>query len=351
MKYRSYKRRPSKKHVLLLIASIIALALVVTAAGVVYVRNQYMNNLQPVSGSLQTKYFTVEQGSAAKEIARNLEADGLIKDASAFEWYLRTNNLRDKLQAGTYVLSPSMTSQQIANKMVEGDVAKNLLTILPGKRLDQVKRAFVAAGYNQQEIDSAFNPTQYKGHPALVSLTEGSSLEGYLYPDSFERTSATPASAIIRASLDEMAEKLTPDLQAGLAAQRLDLRQALILSSIVLQESGNPNDQPTVAQVFMKRFRSGILLQSDPTAVYASVLAGVEPDLSIDSPYNTYVSKGLPPGPIGNVTESALSAVANPSNTDFLYFVAGDDGTTHFSKTLAEHEQNIQKYCTTLCGR
>jgi UPF0755 protein len=301
--------------------------------------------------SLQNQYFTVESGATAKEIASSLHNSGLIKSVNAFEWYVRSNGFRDKLQAGTYVLSPSLTVQQIVNKMVEGNVAKNLFTILPGKRLDQVKKSFISAGYSQSEVDNAFNPANYKKHPALVSLPAGASLEGYLYPDSFEKTSTTSAKTIVEASLDEMAKKLTPDIQAKLAAHGLSVSQGIILTSIILQESGNPNDQPVIAQVFLKRLKSDMLLQSDPTAVYASVLAGVEPDLSIDSLYNTYVTKGLPPGPIGNVTESALSALANPASTDYLYFVAGDDGTTHFAKTLAEHQQNVDKYCTKLCGR
>ncbi len=349
MKYQV--KRPNRKNFVRGLSIFLVVALLIFAGSAIYLRNQYQNNLKPVSTSLKTQYFTVEQGESAQQIAQNLKAEGLIKNTGAFEWYLRSSDLRDKLQAGTYVLSPSMSSQQIVEKMVKGDVAKNLLTILPGKRLDEIKQAFKKSGYQDQEIEQAFDPKQYSGHPALVSLPVGASLEGYLYPDSFEKTATTPASVIVKASLDEMAEKLTPDLQAGFARQGLSVRQALILASITLQESGNVNDQPGIAQVFLKRLKLDMMLGSDVTAFYASALAGQEPTVFIDSPYNTRIYKGLPPGPIGNVTQSALEAVASPSSGDYLYFVAGDDGTTHYAKTFEEHEQNIEKYCTTLCGR
>lgn len=349
MSYR-FAKKPKRRQLLFYGAIAVAILLLVGVGTAVYIRQQYQNNLQPASSSLKTQYFTVENGQTAKQIATNLEQAGLIRSASAFEWYVRSNEYRDKLQAGTYILSPSLTTQQIVEKMVKGDISKNLLTILPGKTLKQIKKTFSDAGYSQNEIEEAFDPATHASHPALVSLPKGASLEGYLYPDSFEKTDQTPASSIVRASLNEMAERLTPDLQASIAKQGLSVRQAIILASIILQESGNPNDQKTISQVFLKRLAENIALQSDPTAVYASSLAGVEPDLSIDSPYNTYAVKGLPPGPIGNVTGLALEAVASPTNTDYLFFVAGDDGTTHFSRTLAEHEQNIDKYCTTLCG-
>jgi UPF0755 protein len=125
----------------------------------------------------------------------------------------------------------------------------------------------------------------------------------------------------------------------------------VILASIVNQESGDPNAQPTIAQVFLLRLKQGMLLQSNVTANYAADLAGVARNVAINSPYNTYLHQGLPPGPIGNVTASALKAVAHPSNTTYLFFIAGDNGAIHFSSTEAEHEQAIKQYCHNLCAQ
>jgi UPF0755 protein len=170
-----------------------------------------------------------------------------------------------------------------------------------------------------------------------------------LYPDSFQKQANTPAATIVRESLDEMQSHLTNDVIAGFTAQGLTPYQGVVLASIVLGESGDAEIQPTVAQVFLLRIKQGMMLQSDVTPNYAADIANKPRSLSIESPYNTYLHTGLPPGPISNVTSSALKAVAHPSNTDYLYFVAGDDNKVHFSRTVAEHESLVKQYCSKKC--
>jgi UPF0755 protein len=123
------------------------------------------------------------------------------------------------------------------------------------------------------------------------------------------------------------------------------------LASIITQEVNKPAEQAQAAQVFLTRIKMGVMLGSDPTAKYGSIIAGRSPSLTYDSPYNTALHTGLPPGPISTVTLSALNATTHPAATDWLYFVAGDDGTTYFSKTLDEHQALTDKYCHKLCGR
>jgi UPF0755 protein len=147
-----------------------------------------------------------------------------------------------------------------------------------------------------------------------------------------------------------MQTHLTQDVLSGFKAQNLTTYQGITLASIVYAESGNPKSEPTVAQVFLLRLKQGMALGSDVTAFYAASLAGQDKTLGVDSPYNTRLHSGLPPGPIGSFTDIALKAVAHPSNTDYLYFVAGDDGTIHFSHTEQEHEAAIKKYCTKECS-
>ncbi len=148
-----------------------------------------------------------------------------------------------------------------------------------------------------------------------------------------------------------MHHRLTPELREAFSRQGLTVHQAVTLGSIIEQEVSNEPDRAQVAQVFLKRYKSDISLGSDPTAFYGAIKDGKEPSVGYDSPYNTRIYKGLPPGPIGNVSESSLNAVANPAGTDWLYFVAGDDGKTHFSKTLEEHEELTRRYCTKLCNQ
>jgi UPF0755 protein len=311
----------------------------------------YTRNLAAVnSSSAQTEYFTVVRGSTVHEIGVDLKKAGLIRSEPAFETYIRGRGLFDKLQAGTYALSKTMSAPQIVDKIVNGDVSKNLVTIPSGKTLKQIKKVFEQAGYADKDLEAAFIPGSYAGHPLLASLPAGISLEGLLYPDSFQKESDTPPQNIVVESLTELQSKLTPDILKGFTAHGLTAYQGITLASIVYAESGSAASEPTVAQVFLSRLKQGMPLGSDVTAFYAADLAGAGKTLGVDSPYNTRLHTGLPPGPIGNFTDIALKAVAHPSNTDFLYFVAGDDGTIHFSHTEAEHEQAIAQYCHKQCS-
>jgi UPF0755 protein len=149
----------------------------------------------------------------------------------------------------------------------------------------------------------------------------------------------------------EASDNYTPDLQAAIAAHGLNPYQGLTLASVVEQEVSKPSDQPQVAQVFLTRLQEGMKLGSDVTARYGAISAGLSPSLTYDSSYNTLLHSGLPPTPISSVSSSSLNAVAHPANTAWLYFVTGDDGTTYFSTTFAQHQAYTDKYCHKLCGR
>lgn len=310
----------------------------------------YDRNLAPVSSSQKITYFPIASGSSLQEIAEDLQNDHLIRNSTAFETYVRGRQLYSKMQAGVYALTPSMSVAQIVDKIVNGEVSKNLITILPGKTIADIRQTFKQAGYDSDEISVALNASNYTGEPMLDSLPPGESLEGFLYPDSWQKEASTPAQTIIRESLEEMRQHLTPDIVSGFRAQGLSIYQGVTLASIVYQESGNPSDEPTIAQVFLSRINQGMPLQSNVTADYASDLAGVPRSITINSPYNTYLHKGLPPGPISNMTDAALKAVAHPSKTDYLYFVNGEDCQIHYARTGAQHEANIQKYGNQTCS-
>ena len=315
------------------------------------VRQVYFEKLEPVaSTSQETKLITIEQGASVDEIARQLEEAGLIQSAWAFKLYVGSKEVRADLQAGTYSLDASQSVPEIVAQLTRGKVATDLVTILPGQRLDQIRSTLINDGFNAADVDAALDPSAHEDSPVLVDKPKGNNLEGYLYPDSFQKISGTSASTIIRSSLTEMGKYLTPDLRSDFAKQGLSVYQAIILASIVEQEASNQSDREQVAQVYQKRLKIGMKLQADPTAFYGARLDDAPRSLSYDSPYNTYLYGGLPPGPISNVSASSLMAVARPANTEWLYFVAGDDGNTHFSKTLAEHEAAIEQYCTGTCG-
>jgi UPF0755 protein len=147
-----------------------------------------------------------------------------------------------------------------------------------------------------------------------------------------------------------MEKQLTPDLRTAFANEGLSTYQGIILASMVEQEANKTADRQQVAQVFLSRLKQNMTLGSDVTAFYGAILAGQAKSTKYDSPYNTLIYKGLPPTPISNVSAVSLQAAAHPASTDWLYFVAGDDGTIYFSKTYEEHQQLIDQYCHKLCG-
>lgn len=330
------------------IAMIVLLVLLIGA--VTTLRQVYTSNLKSVSASQRSQLFAVPLGSSAKSIAADLKEAGLIRASWAFEAYIRNHSLREKLQAGTYYLRPSQTVPEIVTVLTHGQVATDLITILPAQRLSQIRESFIKSGFKTEDVEVALDPEMYKDHAALADKPAGASLEGYLYPDSFQKTADTKPATIIRASLDLMQDKLTPEVRAGFVRQGLTVHQGVIIASIVEQEVGKTEDRPTVAQVFLKRFHQNMQLGSDVTAFYGAIIAGQTPSVAYDSPYNTRLHDGLPPGPISNVSNSSLKAVATPANTDYLYFVAGDDGVTYFSNTLQEHEALTRAHCKKLCS-
>lgn len=333
-----------------IIGGLIAGLVVVLLLAAVLVRTMYDQALQPVSDSQNLVLIDVPSGSSVEEIANTLQDQGVIRRSWAFEWYVRNSTVKDDLKAGTYALRPSQSVQEIVEVLARGAVATDLVTIVPGARIDQVRAALINSGFNPNEVDAALEPSQYDGHAALVDKPIGASLEGYLYPESFQKTAATSPQTVVKASLDEMAKRLTPEWRQAVAVQGLNPHQAIILASMVEQEVAKASDRPVVAQVFLKRLREGTPLQSDVTVLYGAINDGQTPSLTYDSPYNTFTNNGLPIGPISNVSEEALLAVANPAPTDYLYFVAGDDGKTYFSYTAEEHQQNVEKHCKILCN-
>lgn len=348
MRYRAGQRfrKPWLRRVLIA-AGILLLALVVATLAVWH---YYEQNLRPLNPTGATQEITIESGASPTQIADELHSRGLIRNAWTFEAYVRHEGAAGDLQAGTYSLSPAQSVPAMVSQLTHGKVTTHLVTILPGQRLDQIRRGLINDGFTEGDVDAALQPGNYEGNAALVDKPTGNSLEGYLYPDSFQRTGSTSVATIIQESIAEMQAHLTPDLRAAFAREGLSTYQAIILASVVTQEVNTPSDRAQAAQVFLKRIGLGMPLGSDVTAMYGSRLAGQGTSLSYDSPYNTLIHTGLPPTPISNVDNSSLQAVAHPANTDWLYFVTGDDGVTHFSHTIQEHQALTAQYCHKLCS-
>lgn len=332
---------------LLLVALII-----VVIGGVIVTGRIYNNNLKPAGNSQKAQVFTVKTGSSLKEISDQLQQAHLIRSAWAFQLYVHSKELSNKLQAGTYAFSPDQSVAKIVGILTKGRVSTELVTILPGERIDQVRAAFINYGYKPAEVDQALDPAQYASLPVMAFKPANvTSLEGLLWPDSWYKDATSPPTAIISQSLQEMSQHLTPDVQSGFAGENLTVYQGLILSSILIQEVNKPADQAQAAQVFLSRLKTGTNLGSDVTARYGSIAAGKAPNLNYASAYNTLQHPGLPPTPISTISTSSLYAAMHPANTNWLYFVTGDDGTTYFSTNLQDHQALTQKYCHKLCSQ
>ncbi len=310
----------------------------------------YKQQLQSKDFRGETKIrFSIAKGESVAEISRGLEKKGIIKSGLAMQWYLRFERSASTLQAGRYALSPRLSVPDLVKHLESGKTDLFMITILPGSTISAIKKKLLSYGYSDKEIDAALR-FDYK-HPLLADRPAGQSLEGYIFPETFEMQSTANLESLFMRDFDTLYDRLKTDgLIERFKARGLNLHQALTLASIIQKETSLASDQTQVAQVFYRRLELDMKLETDPTFIYAAEIMGVEPSVRLDSPYNTRLYKGLPPGPIGNMEYTALLAVAEPANTDFLYFVAGDDGTNYFSHTLEEHEAYVQKYCRKLCN-
>lgn len=336
-------RKPSKKKKALSVIVLAFLFLVGFVLGVGY----WLAG--PLDDNASPRSFVVKSGESPSIIGSHLEQQKFIRSQLAFTIYVRATGANSKLRAGTYRLSSNQSMKDIVEHLLKGNDEVYNVTIPPGLTLKQladpaVKNSFAEQGFSDTEIQQAFAATYQS--PLLVGRPDGATLEGYIYPETFQIRNGDSLNVVIEKSLAEMYKKIENDkLLDKFAEKGLSLHQAVILASIVQEETSVPSVQAQVAQVFLKRLGIGMSLGSDVTFVYAANQLGVPAVPGLDSPYNTRIHAGLPPGPIANFNYSALKAVADPASGDFLYFVAGDDGQVHFANTNEEHEANTARYC------
>lgn len=345
-------KKNKKRRIPLRLWLVALLMAVLLVGGTILSRHIYYQDLQPVNNDQKSQIIVIKSGSSLKQIAQALQQAHLIRSAWAFELYAHSHDSASLLQAGTYALSPSQSTISVINSLISGKVATNLVTILPGRRIDQIKDDLINDGFSPDAVTAALNPALYNDLPIMAFKPSNvNTLEGLLWPDSFQRQSNTDPSVIIRESLIEMGQHLTPTVQAEFAQEGLSTYQGIILSSIILQEVNKPSDQSQVAQVFLSRLKNNMPLGSDVTAYYGALNAGQKPNLNYDSPYNTLIHSGLPPTPISTISASALTAATHPANTNWLYFVTGDNGNTYFATTFAQQQALAQQYCHKLCSQ
>jgi UPF0755 protein len=327
---------------------------------------------KPAATTAHPMQFVVQPGSTARTIAENLQNAGLISDARLFEAYVRVNGLAENLQAGAYTLSPSMTPVEIAKTLQHAIAPSITVTIPEGWRLEQTADALSAAGtvdgagYLRLSSDSGWRPQPDEGSQESVSydfldtLPAGASLEGYLYPDSYQllKERAT-ASDLLSRQLENFARLALPAYEQAVAegSTKLSLHEVVTLASIVEREAVLDEERPIIAGVYLNRLENGTKLDADPTVQYAmgyqaashqwwKTPVTLEEYGQVESPYNTYLHEGLPPGPIASPGIRSIRAVLYPAQHDYIYFVALPDGSGRhaFSRTYEEHLENVRRY-------
>lgn len=321
---------------------VIGLAAVPAAGFVVY--TQALRLLEPADPNGAAIEITIPRGASTSNIARILKDEGLIRHATAFTVLARLRGLDGAVKAGDYLLTPVDDAETILRKLVDGQVLLLSFTVVEGLTVRDIIASLDSRGVAVEiELDAAIaDPTMI---PRLLTDEElelalaGEPLEGWLFPDTYrvsrDRT-AQDVVRILRARTDEIMSGFSDRLtELGFTAQ-----QALTLASIIEREAQISEERPIISGVFHNRLSLGMRLEADPTVKY--VLAGTAEiltyeDIKFDSPYNTYLYAGLPPGPICNPGLDSIRAALYPADTEYLYFVASNDGAHIFSRTYDEH--------------
>jgi UPF0755 protein len=313
----------------------------------------------------------IPKGAGAQNVSELLADKGLLDRPSIFRLYAGQRGVASRFRAGHYRIDAPATPRQLLETIIRGTADELVaVTIPPGKTIVEVADLFAAAGVTPRDefLAAAVDP-------AFVRSLElpGTSLEGYLYPDTYRLPRRSPATRAIVPLVRrhrQVYEELRATHRAGLAALRdtlgFDDAKVVVMASIVEKETGRPDERPKVAAVYLNRLAKPAfrpkLLQADPTIIYGCAVAplfmGKASDActgwkgniqtihlrDTDNPYNTYTHEGLPPGPIASPGRAALAAVMKPDPGPYLYFVAKPDGTSYFSSTIAEHEAAVVRY-------
>ena len=287
----------------------------------------------------------VERGWNSGRILEQLRRKGVLRDDFVPLVYLKLLRRGTSLKAGVYEFSEAMSPIAVIEKLARGDVIFRSVVIREGLDRFAVGEIMAEAGFG-----SATEWTSVTSEPDLILdlSPEATSLEGYLFPDTYKLTPGTSPARIAEIMVANFREKFGDHL-AFISTGR-SVHETVTLASIVETEARVAGERPVIASVFLNRLERNMPLQADPTVIYAMKLEGEwdgniqRADLLMDSPYNTYRNRGIPPGPIANPGLASLQAAANPAQSEYLYFVARNDGSHVFSKTLAEHNRNVQEY-------
>ena len=325
-----------------LLASLVFVGCVV--AGGAWWLHRALAPVEPDSAEETLVPFEIEPGDSLVRVASALEAGRLVRNARAARWYARFEDLATRLKVGEYRLSRGQSTPEILTILTEGRVETHAVVIPEGLRATEIADRLARAGLADTQ---AFLEVVRDPGTAERLGVEGPGLEGYLFPDTYRFARGLPAVRIVESMVQRFLE-VYRELEPEARREEIPMRDLVTLASIVEKETGAHEERPLIAAVFLNRLARGMRLETDPTVIYGiedfdGNLKRVHLEDS-DNPYNTYRSRGLPPGPIANPGRAALEAVLRPADVPYLYFVSRNDGTHVFSKTYAEHARHVDRF-------
>jgi UPF0755 protein len=308
----------------------------------------------PVSNHSEPVNFTVQSGESASQIGADLQDKRLIRSQDFFNLYLKLSGTRGDLQAGDFVLNRNLSIPQIVDALQHGRLNQAVVQVPEGIPAKFIAQALEQHGFAkaQDYLDAEKDPAWTGQYDFLAGKPKDRDLEGYLYPDTYSLNKGAGVRDLIKAQLDQLGKVFTPEMRqaigqptSGRPAETMD--QILILASMVDREVNKAEERPRVCGLYYNRLSIGMKLEVDATVLYAEGrLKGdiTQDDLNINSPYNTRKFAGLPPGPIGNPTASAIKGCVNPEKNNFLFYFTDKNGVTHFEATFEQFQADMAKY-------
>jgi len=329
-----------------LILTVFLVGIFFVAGFAYYIWNSFVTD-SPSNDATEVVY-EVGQGRTFTGVAVDLESKGLIKDAKLFRLYARFVGKGSKLKVGEYALRRNMTPQQVLNTLSSGVSIGRTLTISEGLNIFEISELYQAKGFGTK--DEFLNVVLDKTFIKSLLGEEHDSLEGYLYPETYSLTKYSTTKTLVTQMVQNF-QRIYNEVIPNSEIKGLTKHQIVTLASIVEKETGAAEERPIISSVFHNRLAKGMMLQTDPTILYGIaqenrkvILKIGREDIRRPTRYNTYVIKGLPPGPIANPGREALLATVKPDSTDFLFFVSENDGTHVFSTNYEAHNAAVKKF-------
>ncbi len=326
------------------LAALLLLALLVTAS-LFWLRKELATPY--FEGTYPEIFVDIPRGASSRHIASLLAESGVLRDQIPFLLYLKWKGNSRHLQAGEYRFSEPATPVQVIDRLIRGDVYYISVTIPEGLTAKETVEVVANAGLgNIEALNQALVRTDW-----IRDLDPGAkTLEGYMFPSTYHFSRREDSDQIVKTMVEKFHDEIKRVLKEKPLRPGKGMPQIVTLASLVEKEASIPEERLLVASVLSNRLERKIPLACDPTIIYALKLAGRydgnirKRDLLVESPYNTYVNLGLPPGPIANPGEDSLRAALDPPRTDLLYFVSRNDGTHQFSKDFRSHQNAVARY-------